>query len=73
MKRSEMINKIQYELNCLNLDKYSDITIAKLVLEIVEKNGMLPPAIPKLDTERFSVNGVEFYGQIININQWEEE
>lgn len=79
MKRSEVIDLLDTLLwNSENLDvpyvgPKGFLPLANEILNELEELGMLPPPVPKLNTERFSVNNVEFYGSIVEVNEWDEE
>lgn len=72
MKKSELLNEIQWlilESDCIdvpNSNLINEVKLAKLILDLVESSGMLPPTI------EIEVEGNKGY-RTYKRNQWEPE
>ena len=75
MKRSEMVSFINKFLEEYYYGTHIDIHDGEGILEIIERQGMLPPKIPKV--EELSIhnmfNGIPMIAKIIEVNEWDEE
>lgn len=78
MKRSQMVSKIAAVIYNFNepysyVDRKKCLEIAKVILQVQEENGMLPPG----RFEDFGNYSMDMYGEILPsegwVNEWEPE
>lgn len=82
MKKSQLLNEIQWlilESDCIDVPNsalINEVKLAKLILDLVESSGMLPPTIIiQHDDEHFvgfeGIETIEYHDSIVN--EWEPE